>query len=437
MPTNTNTRIQNQMQLLLPSAHHAILTNHTCQEKGPLAVLCGDLHHHPQGTIDTIDLVGASITLVYVTLFQTRVLRHSGAHLTPFIQLPTWPQYQLFSQYLTQTARNTGNRLPDNKDMKTAYRDFSAQYPNLVPTTIPYIPMGSKQESCPPGDGQGPATNPTIGPKRGQTRTDHHNPPRGNVAHTRTPHDTPSPASGPQKNFQQMPSTSWACDLNASTTPWPVLHLIARQQTHPTNHLPPQDYAWVAWWFHRTDTNPGVAWDPEHEPQWLFTAIPTWPRPDPTRIAICYGMYEPGRPGKHEHPSHPLHHSCHTPEHPTQTLTCRLLSPDMAYMLHYIYSYLTQGQQEEGLIAVSPRANRIVSKGLGVYANPILQPMTLVPHLTTGLAIYAYLFMNPFRLPQALKPVRTPVAILGSLGVCIYVPASRHWLISYSPIHLT
>ena len=38
---------------------------------------------------------------------------------------------------------------------------------------------------------------------------------------------------------------------------------------------------------------------------------------------------------------------------------------------------------------------------------------------------------------HALKPVRTPVAILGSLGVCIYVPASRHWLISYSPIHLT
>ena len=36
-----------------------------------------------------------------------------------------------------------------------------------------------------------------------------------------------------------------------------------------------------------------------------------------------------------------------------------------------------------------------------------------------------------------MKPVRTPVAILGSLGVCNYVPASRHWLISYSPIHLT
>ena len=40
------------------------------------------------------------------------------------------------------------------------------------------------------------------------------------------------------------------------------------------------------------------------------------------------------------------------------------------------------------------------------------------------------------KLPE-VKPVRTPVAIFGSLGVCIYVPASRHWLISYSPIHLT
>ena len=41
------------------------------------------------------------------------------------------------------------------------------------------------------------------------------------------------------------------------------------------------------------------------------------------------------------------------------------------------------------------------------------------------------------RSEKGVKPVRTPVAILGSLGVCIYVPASRHWLISYSPIHLT
>ena len=36
-----------------------------------------------------------------------------------------------------------------------------------------------------------------------------------------------------------------------------------------------------------------------------------------------------------------------------------------------------------------------------------------------------------------VKPVGTPVAILGLLGVCIYVPAGHHWLISYPPVHLT
>ena len=111
-------------------------------------------------------------------------------------------------------------------------------------------------------------------------------------------------------------------------------------------------------------------------------------------------MYEPGRTGKHEHPYYPLHHSCHTPEHRTQTLTCHDLNPDTAYILHYIYSYLTQGQPEQGLIALSPQAKHIISKGIGVYATPILQPTTPVAHLATGLAIYAYLPMNPCRLPQ-------------------------------------
>ena len=35
-----------------------------------------------------------------------------------------------------------------------------------------------------------------------------------------------------------------------------------------------------------------------------------------------------------------------------------------------------------------------------MYATPVLQPTTPVAHLTTGLAIYAYLPLNPCRLPQ-------------------------------------
>ena len=51
-------------------------------------------------------------------------------------------------------------------------------------------------------------------------------------------------------------------------------------------------------------------------------------------------------------------------------------------------------------------------------------------------AVCAFRGLGPVA-PLVLKPVPTPVAIFGSLRVCIYVPASRHWLISYSPIHLT
>ena len=124
MPTSTNTRLWNHLQLLLPSPHDAILTSHTCPEEGPLAVLCGDLHQHPKGTINTIDLVRASITVVYVTLSRMRVLHHSGAHHTPFLQLPEWPQYRLFHRYLTQTARAVGHTLPESTDMLAAYREF-------------------------------------------------------------------------------------------------------------------------------------------------------------------------------------------------------------------------------------------------------------------------------------------------------------------------
>ena len=49
---------------------------------------------------------------------------------------------------------------------------------------------------------------------------------------------------------------------------------------------------------------------------------------------------------------------------------------------------------------MSPRAKRIISKGIAVYATPILQPATPVAHLTTGLAIYAYLPMQRCCRPQ-------------------------------------
>ena len=158
IPTDMNMRLWNHLQLVLPSPHHAILTNHTCLEEGPLAVLCGDLHHHPKGTINTIDLVGASITVVYVTISQMRVLHHSGAHHGPFLQLPEWRKYRLFHQYLMQTARAVGQTVPGSTDMRAAYRDFKKQHPRPIPATPPYAPTGSKHKPS-------PTTNPITGPE--------------------------------------------------------------------------------------------------------------------------------------------------------------------------------------------------------------------------------------------------------------------------------
>ena len=278
--------------------------------------------------------------------------------------------------------------------MKTAYRDFKKQYPCPVSATPPYTPSGSKHEAVPPVTGPVPPLILLLAQNEAK-------PTQTTVIHCRAKWRIPKhhmaaqdlPAVG--HDSHRVPSTCWACDPNARTTPWPALHLIARHHTHPTAILP-----WVAPWIQRTDANPTVAWNSVEKPQWLFTRTPTWPRPDPPRIAICYSMHEPGRTGKHEHPYYPLDHSRQTPEHQTQTLGRRDLNPDMTYVLHYLYSYLIQGQPEQGLIAMYSRAKRIISKGKGVYATPILQPKTPMGHVTMGLAMYAYLPMNPCRLPQ-------------------------------------
>ena len=251
------------------------------------------------------------------------------------------------------------------KDMQAAYRDFEKQHPCLIPATPPYTPTGSKHEPVPSVAGPVPPLTLLLAlneAKTTQTSVIHHGAKWRIPKHHMTARDLPKVPHG----SQSMARTCWACDPGAPTTPWPVLHLMVRHNTNPTAHLPPQAYPWVAPWFHRTEANPTVAWNPDHTPPWLFTSTPTWPRPDPGGVAIRYSMYEPGRTCKHEHPYYPLHHSCHTPEHRTQTLTCCDLNPDTAYVLHYIYSYLTQGQPKQGLIAMSPQAKHIIPKGIGV-----------------------------------------------------------------------
>ena len=162
MPTDMKTRLWNHLQLLLPSQHHAILTNHTCPEEEPLAVLCRDLHHHPMGTIHTIDFVGASITVVYVTLSQLRVLHHTGAHHTPFLQLPEWPKYRLLRQYLTQSS---GPHPARKRRHAGSLPRFQKATPATSPSDTALRTHRLETRTRPPGDGPSPTTNPTTGPE--------------------------------------------------------------------------------------------------------------------------------------------------------------------------------------------------------------------------------------------------------------------------------
>ena len=65
--TPVGTGLWAQLQLLLPHHTHAILTNHHCDQQGPFVATHTDIHQHPAGEVDTLRLVGATVTTVYIT----------------------------------------------------------------------------------------------------------------------------------------------------------------------------------------------------------------------------------------------------------------------------------------------------------------------------------------------------------------------------------
>ena len=246
-----------------------------------------------------MDLVGASLTVVYVTLSPLRVLWRSGAHHAPFLQLHTWPRYRLFYQYLTRTAQSSGNHLLDNKDVETAYGEFEAHDSHPVPAAIPYTPIRRKQEPVPPATGKVRPLTLLLARNEArptQTTVIHH---RQSCAYNyMTPWDIPVV---PQVS-QQTRRTCLAYDLEAPTTRWAILQLILRNPTNPSTRVPAQAHTRVAQWFHGTNTRPIVAWVLGHTLQWLFTTTTGGARLNQTSIAIHYSMYKPGGKGQTKTP---------------------------------------------------------------------------------------------------------------------------------------
>ena len=74
VPTSVGTGIWAQLQLLLPHHTHAILTNDRCDQQGPLLATHTDIHQHPAGEVDTLRLVEATSTRVYITPTQMKIM---------------------------------------------------------------------------------------------------------------------------------------------------------------------------------------------------------------------------------------------------------------------------------------------------------------------------------------------------------------------------
>ena len=233
--TSVGTGIWAQLQLLLPHHTHAILTNHHCDQQGPLVATHTDIHRRPAGEVDTLRLVGATTTIVYITPTKMKIMAQCDAHHAPFLSDPQWPARHVFQAYLRACATKAGRDMPGPKDIDTAYTAFQRQHPRPRPSEheTPNDGGTTQGEPIPSAEGWTPPTILLLAPngQKHATRTvqRHHAPwsiPKHNAPETDVP---------PVRHSDQgIPRTCWHCGPAALDTPWPLLHLISTHYRTPT-----------------------------------------------------------------------------------------------------------------------------------------------------------------------------------------------------------
>ena len=102
--TSLGSGICGQLQLFLPHHTHAILKNHHCNQQGPLVAAYTDIQRHPAGKLDTLPLAGGTMSTLYITLTQMKVMAQCGAHHAPFVSDPQWLARRIFEAYLRTCA---------------------------------------------------------------------------------------------------------------------------------------------------------------------------------------------------------------------------------------------------------------------------------------------------------------------------------------------
>ena len=211
---------------------------------------------------------------------------------------------------------------------------------------------------------------------------------------------------------QGRPRSCRHCGLAALNTPGPLLHLISTNYHTPMAAATADQRTWLSTWFHTVPLGRRAhpAWSQTPTTEWTFTS--EWA--DPKNVPIEYDRCDPDSAGPHEAPMRPLQHKYPTlrgdkdEKEGWQTITCQRFDPDTGYLSHLMYTYITQGRPDSGLLRLTPRAQTIITQEIGVYATPLLQPTQATTRTTQGNPVYVY---HPTAIARLPVPSNTDIML--------------------------
>ena len=168
----------------------------------------------------------------------------------------------------------------------------------------------------------------------------------------------------------------------------------------PTADATTEQHRWLHTYFERAAERDAatVAWGPSAKAEWRFHRG----RWDPKHPDITFLVLAKHRSATPEAPAYPVKHRC-SQVHDWQTVEWTTFQPQIAYLLQYVYGYLTQGHEgNNDYIRMKPSATEILCQGVGVYATRRLQPDANTPWAATerGAHTHAYQPTTPCRLPH-------------------------------------
>ena len=108
-----------------------------------------------------------------------------------------------------------------------------------------------------------------------------------------------------------------------------------------------------------------VAWGPSPKAEWRFHRG-TW---DTQHPAITFPVLAKHRSATPEAPAYPVKHRCSQLQD-WQTVEWTTFHPQTAYLLQYVYGYLTQGHERTNYVRMNPAATRIIRQGGGRVCYP-------------------------------------------------------------------